>query len=144
MKLSVTRRGALKGMAAVGFLPSAVLASDRQLRDFKLVAKPVNVPLLSAQHPHTAAWAYNGTVPGPEIRVRQGDRITITVENGLPDDTTLHCHGIRLPNAMDGVPHLTQHPIAPGQSFVYAFDVPDAGTYWYHPHFRSADRKSVV
>lgn len=110
------------------------------MRDFKLVAKPVNVPLLSAQHPHTAAWAYNGTVPGPEIRVRQGDRITITVENGLPDDTTLHCHGIRLPNAMDGVPHLTQHPIAPGQSFVYAFDVPDAGTYWYHPHFRSAEQ----
>lgn len=140
MKTTVTRRSVLQGMAAVGLLPSTVPASGQPVRDFRLVPKPAKLPLISAQHPDTDVWAYNGTVPGPEIRVRQGDRLKITVENALAEDTTVHCHGIRLPNAMDGVPHLTQHPVAPGQSFVYEFDVPDAGTYWYHPHFRSAEQ----
>ena len=140
MQLPISRRCLLKGIAAASLLPSPILASSRQVRDFTLVAEPANVPLLSAQHPDTAVWAYNGMVPGPEIRVRQGDRIRLTLQNALPDETTVHCHGIRLPNAMDGVPHLTQHPVAPGQSFVYEFDVPDAGTYWYHPHFRSAEQ----
>ncbi len=140
MQLPISRRCLLKGIAAASLLPSPILASSRQVRDFTLVAEPANLPLLSAQHPDTGVWAYNGTVPGPEIRVRQGERLRITVENALAEDTTIHCHGIRLPNAMDGVPHLTQHPIAPGQSFVYEFDVPDAGTYWYHPHIRSAEQ----
>src|SRR5262249_39280553 len=76
--------------------------------------------------PQTSVWTFNSTVPGPEIRVRQGDRLRVTVENQLTEDTTVHHHGIRLPNAMDGVPHLTQKPIAPGETFVYEFDVPDA------------------
>jgi FtsP/CotA-like multicopper oxidase with cupredoxin domain len=59
------------------------------------------------------------------------------VENRLPEETTVHWHGIRLPNAMDGVPHLTQRPIAPGETFAYEFTCPDAGTFWYHPHQRS-------
>jgi FtsP/CotA-like multicopper oxidase with cupredoxin domain len=77
-------------------------------------------------------------VPGPEIRVRQGERLRISVQNKLPESTTVHCHGIRLPNAMDGVPDLTQKPIEPGETFVYEFDCPDAGTFWYHPHVNSA------
>jgi len=85
-------------------------------------------------------WSYNGAVPGPEIRVRQGERLRIMVENQLAEETTVHWHGLRVPNAMDGVPHLTQKPIAPGESFVYEFDVPDAGTYWYHPHQRSFEQ----
>ena len=85
-------------------------------------------------------WSYNGAVPGPEIRVRQGDRLRVTVENQLAEETTVHWHGLRVPNAMDGVPHLTQRPIAPGEGFVYDFDVPDAGTYWYHPHQRSFEQ----
>jgi FtsP/CotA-like multicopper oxidase with cupredoxin domain len=141
MHSSVTRRGVLKGIAAATLLPSsAAIGSAPAVREFRLVAKPAQVPLVSAQHPDTGVWAYNGTVPGPEIRVRQGERLRITLDNALPDETTLHCHGIRLPNAMDGVPHLTQHPIAPGGSFVYEFDVPDAGTYWYHPHVRSDEQ----
>jgi FtsP/CotA-like multicopper oxidase with cupredoxin domain len=130
----------LKGAAAASLLPAATLAAGRRTREFRLVAAPATVRVAGAQYPATAAWAYNQLVPGPELRVGQGDRIRITLENTLPDETTLHCHGIRLPNAMDGVPHLTQHPIAPGSSFVYEFDVPDAGTYWYHPHFRSAEQ----
>ena len=74
------------------------------------------------------------------MRVRQGERLRITVENRLAEETTVHWHGLRVPNAMDGVPHLTQPPIAPGASFVYEFDVPDAGTYWYHPHQRSFEQ----
>lgn len=58
-------------------------------------------------------WAYNGSVPGPEIRLRQGGTLRILVDNGLDESTTIHWHGIRLPNAMDGVPDLTQPPIAP-------------------------------
>ncbi len=73
-------------------------------------------------------------MPGPELRVRQGEPVRITVSNKLSEDTTVHWHGIRLPNAMDGVPGLTQKPIRPGESFVYEFTPPDAGTFWYHPH----------
>jgi FtsP/CotA-like multicopper oxidase with cupredoxin domain len=56
----------------------------------------------------------------------------------LPEETTVHWHGVRVPNAMDGVPHLTQRPIASGETFAYEFDLPDAGTYWYHPHLHSS------
>ena len=136
----ITRRDVLRGVAAASLLPRPAYAGRRQVREFHLTPKPAKVSLVGAQHLDTAVWAYNGTIPGPEIRIRQGDRLRITVENGLAEDTTVHCHGIRLPNAMDGVPHLTQKPITPGETFVYEFDVPDAGTYWYHPHIRSAEQ----
>ncbi|NJO34505.1 MAG: multicopper oxidase family protein [Rhodospirillales bacterium] len=96
--------------------------------------------LVGGGHPDTAVWGYNGAVPGPEIRVRQGDRVRIGVTNGLAEETTVHWHGVRVPNAMDGVPHLTQKPIAPGNTFAYEFVVPDAGSYWYHPHQRSFEQ----
>jgi FtsP/CotA-like multicopper oxidase with cupredoxin domain len=97
--------------------------------------------LVGAANPKTSLWAYGGSVPGPELRFRQGERLRIEVENALPVDTTVHFHGIRLPNAMDGVPHLTQPPIARnGGRFVYEFDLPDAGTYWYHPHLGSPEQ----
>src|SRR5690606_24216438 len=72
--------------------------------------------------------------------VRQGERLHALVENGLDEATTVHWHGVRVPNAMDGVPHLTQKPIGPGETFLYAFEAPDAGTYWYHPHQRSFEQ----
>jgi FtsP/CotA-like multicopper oxidase with cupredoxin domain len=108
--------------------------------DYRLVAGRARAHLVGASYPETAVWSYNGTVPGPEIRVRQGKRIQIAVENRLDEETTVHWHGLRVPNAMDGVPHLTQPPIAPGETFVYGFEVPDAGTYWYHPHQRSFEQ----
>jgi FtsP/CotA-like multicopper oxidase with cupredoxin domain len=85
-------------------------------------------------HPPTEVWAYNGTEPGPVLRIRQGAPFRATIENGLTESTTVHWHGIRLPNAMDGVPDLTQKPIKPGERFDYAFTPPDAGTFWYHSH----------
>ena len=88
----------------------------------------------------TLAWCFNGAVPGPELRVRQGERLKVVVRNDLAEPTTVHWHGLRLPNAMDGVPQLTQQPTAPGRSFVYEFVAVDAGTVWYHPHQRSAQQ----
>jgi FtsP/CotA-like multicopper oxidase with cupredoxin domain len=134
--IAMTRRALLAGAAGAG-LSSLLPGSGSAADDFKLTAAPAKVPLVPGQ-PETAVWAYNAAVPGPEIRVRQGARVRISVENRLAEETTVHFHGIRLPNAMDGVPHLTQPPIAPGGAFTYEFDVPDAGTYWYHPHVNSA------
>lgn len=108
-----------------------------RLREFELIAQPGEALTDTGRAP-VRAWTYNGKVPGPEIRVRQGDRVRVTVLNRLDEPTTVHWHGIRLPNAMDGVPHLTQHPIEPGGRFVYEFDALDAGTFWYHSHFQSA------
>ena len=124
----------------MGALASAWPAGAAAIPQHRLAARSGRTPLVGAPYPETAVWSYNGTVPGPEIRVRQGERLRITVENQLAEETTVHWHGLRVPNAMDGVPHLTQPPIAPGEAFVYEFEVPDAGTYWYHPHQRSFEQ----
>lgn len=84
--------------------------------------------------PKVATWAYDNTLPGPVVRATAGDLIRITVDNQLPDDTSIHWHGIALQNAADGVPGLTQEPVASGDKFVYEFAAPDPGTYFYHPH----------
>jgi FtsP/CotA-like multicopper oxidase with cupredoxin domain len=97
--------------------------------------------LAGAGNPDTAVWAYNGTVPGPELRFKQGERLRIEVDNALGVDTTVHWHGVRVPNEMDGVPNLTQVPIkANGGRFRYEFELRDAGTYWYHPHLGSPEQ----
>lgn len=102
--------------------------------------RPARVNVVGTGYPDTDVWSFGGTVPGPVLRVKQGERLTVVVKNELAQDTTVHWHGIRLPHAMDGVPHLTQKPIAPGERFTYDFIVPDAGTYWYHPHSRSYEQ----
>jgi FtsP/CotA-like multicopper oxidase with cupredoxin domain len=80
--------------------------------------------------------AYNGTIPGPSLRVRQGSEITVNVRNDTEIDATVHWHGLRLDNAYDGVPHETQAPIPVGGDFTYRLRFPDPGLYWYHPHIR--------
>ncbi len=112
-------------------------AQAASIREFRLKASPGRTQLVPDTYGNTPVWAYNGTVPGPAIRVRQGDRIRVVVDNRLDEETTVHWHGVRTPNAMDGVPHLTQSPIAPGETFTYEFDAVDAGTFWYHPHLNS-------
>ena len=106
-----------------------------------LAPAPASAPLVGGQWPETAVWAYNGAVPGPEIRVRQGKMVRVTARNGLDQPTTVHWHGIRLPNAMDGVPEVTQDPIPPGGEFYYEFEAVDAGTFWYHPHVNSVEQQ---
>ncbi|MBZ9661974.1 multicopper oxidase domain-containing protein [Mesorhizobium sp. ESP-6-4] len=80
------------------------------------------------------AYAYNGQIPGPRIHIRQGDRVRINVTNALPEETTVHWHGLILPNQMDGPAEITQAPIKPGQTYSYEFTATQHGTYFYHPH----------
>ena len=128
--------GALLGAA----LPARGEGVAPEILDRRLVAGRGKVPLVGAPYPETAVWCYDGGVPGPELRVRQGGRVRIVAENRLAEDTTIHWHGLRVPNAMDGAAYVTQPPIAPGASFTYGFTVPDAGTYWYHPHAHSSEQ----
>lgn len=142
---SVSRRAFLSGAAALAAVPFLPLKASGQQRasqtvESRLVASAGAAQLAPADYPSTAVWAYNGSIPGPVLRVRQGDRLRVHVENRLVESTTVHWHGIRVPNAMDGVPHITQPPIEPGGTFVYDFVVPDAGTYWYHPHQRTHEQ----
>jgi FtsP/CotA-like multicopper oxidase with cupredoxin domain len=143
--LPLSRRHLLTALAA----GTASLAMPRLMsnparaagrNDFSLRAAPGRARLVPEPHGETPAWCYNGNVPGPELRVRQGERLRVTVENALAEETTVHWHGLRVPNAMDGVPHLTQRPIGAGETFLYEFDAVDAGTFWYHPHQRSFEQ----
>jgi FtsP/CotA-like multicopper oxidase with cupredoxin domain len=141
-----SRRRFLAGLAGISALPllpvrgSAQAAAEPALVQARLVAAAKDVQLVPEKYPRTGVWAYNGSVPGPVLRARQGDRLRVHVENALEEATTVHWHGIRLPNAMDGVPYITQRPIEPGASFTYDFALPDAGTFFYHPHQRSYEQ----
>jgi len=135
--MNVSRRALVLG-AGAATLGSALVSrrsfADDEIKEIRLTARRAVVKLTGDSHPDTPVWAYDGTVPGPELRIRQGERVRLVVQNQLGEATTVHWHGIRLPNAMDGVPGLTQPPIAPDKSFAYEFTPPDAGTFWYHPH----------
>ncbi|NOU24538.1 MAG: copper oxidase [Methylotenera sp.] len=102
------------------------------VKEFHLVAEPVIREIAPGMLAHL--WGYNGQSPGPTIEVVEGDRVRIFVTNRLPEVTSVHWHGQRLPNGMDGVSGLTQPAIPPGKTFVYEFEAKRAGTFMYHPH----------
>ena len=102
------------------------------VKEFHLVAEPVVREVAPGMTAHL--WGYNGQSPGPTIEVVEGDRVRIFVTNRLPEHTSIHWHGQRLPNGMDGVTGLTQPGIAPGKTFVYEFIARRPGTFMYHPH----------
>jgi FtsP/CotA-like multicopper oxidase with cupredoxin domain len=108
---------------------------------FELTTKAVQWMILEGVT--ITAFTYNGTVPGPMIRVTEGDRVRVIVRNELPVPTTIHWHGVEVPNAMDGVPGVTQDPIQPGETFTYGFTAKPAGTFMYHSHYES-DRQVVA
>lgn len=141
-KLSMPRRAFL--VTSLAGATAAVIGKPslaaQNTHDFTLRAAAGRARLVPEPHSETPVWCYDGRVPGPEIRIQQGDRLRVELENSLYEETTVHWHGVRLPNAMDGVPHLTQKPIAPGETFIYEFDAVDAGTFWYHPHQRSFEQ----
>lgn len=107
-------------------------SSGSEVKEFYLRAEPGNWELMKGFS--TPGWMYNGTVPGPELRVVEGDHVRIHVRNYLPVSTTIHWHGVELQNAMDGVPGLTQEAIEPGAEFTYDFIAYPAGTRIYHSH----------
>ncbi|MFF0950813.1 multicopper oxidase family protein [Rhizobium leguminosarum] len=138
----ISRRGFLQaggGLLLTTGLPSS-LGRAADPNEYRIVAAPARARLAGSAHSETDVWAYGGTVPGPLVRLRQGEPARLVVENRLDQETTVHWHGIRLPNAMDGVPGLTQPAIKSGESFVYEFTPPDAGTFWYHPHANSLEQ----
>ena len=117
--------------AEIGAAESKRRAASAAVRDFALTAHVGEIGIGSRR---VRTWSYGGQLPGPELRVKAGDVLRAVVRNDLPDPTTIHWHGIALRNDMDGVPGMTQAPIAPGTSFTYEFAVPDPGTYFFHPH----------
>jgi FtsP/CotA-like multicopper oxidase with cupredoxin domain len=102
------------------------------VKEFHLVAEPVVREMVAGFKAHL--WGYNGQSPGPTIEVVEGDRVRMFVTNKLPEHTSVHWHGQRLPNGMDGVGGLTQKHIPPGKTFVYEFVARRPGTFMYHPH----------
>lgn len=114
---------------------------ENGVKIFELTTQAVLWPILDGTT--VTAYTYNGTVPGPMIRVTEGDRVRVIVKNELPDPTTIHWHGVEVPNAMDGVPGVTQDPIQPGETFTYEFTAKPAGTFMYHSHFEGDIQVSV-
>jgi FtsP/CotA-like multicopper oxidase with cupredoxin domain len=135
--MTLSRRTILKAAAA---LP--VAAGGRAFAEDApaLRATPATIRLAPEGYPETAVWSYDGLVPGPEIRVKQGERVRRLLVNALDAPTSVHWHGLRLPNAMDGVPYLTQAPVPPGETFLYDFEAVDAGVFWHHAHMRSYEQ----
>ncbi len=143
--MRLSRRQILASLAGLGVVgvvggvrywlgrPAAVASHD-----YTLIAAPHDVELV-AGHP-TPAWTYGGQAPGVELRCRQGERLRVRFINQLPEATTIHWHGIRLPIDMDGVPYVSQAPVLPGEYFDYDFITADAGTFWYHPHLSSSEQ----
>jgi FtsP/CotA-like multicopper oxidase with cupredoxin domain len=108
---------------------------DGKVKVFNLTASPVKWEV----SPGTTvdAFAYNGQVPGPQIRIKEGDRVRIILKNELNESTAIHWHGVEVPNDMDGVPYITQKPVKPGQSFTYEFTTRNSGSHMYHSHHNS-------
>ena len=96
-----------------------------------LTAEPVTLDLGGKT---AKTWAYRGASATEPLRGNVGDTLKVALTNGLPDPTSVHWHGLALRNDMDGVPNLTQEPVQPGGSFAYEFTLPEAGTFWFHPH----------
>jgi FtsP/CotA-like multicopper oxidase with cupredoxin domain len=133
------RRQFLKASAA-GLLGASMLrprigqANPKQL---DLVASNGQFAFGEDPENTTPVMHYNQSIPGPLIRIPQGRESIIRLHNSLDEPTSVHWHGLRIDNAMDGVPDITQPPVMPGQQFEYRLKPPDAGTYWYHTHMRS-------
>jgi len=113
--------------------PPAQAQADGQIREFQLTVGRTQWELAPGKV--VDAYTYNGQVPGPELRVTEGDTVRVTVKSELDEPTTVHWHGVDVPAAMDGVPDTSGPPIAPGGTFTYEFVATPAGTRWYHAHF---------
>lgn len=116
---------------AVGRAEAARRGAAQRLVTAKLTARPTTLDIGGR---YVRTWAYSDQLPGPLVHARAGDLLRVSLDNQLPAPTSIHWHGIALRNDMDGVPGVTQAPIAPGSQFTYEFTVPDPGTYFYHPH----------
>ncbi len=119
--------------AGAGNQPLAYKLLPDGTKEFELTARVVQWEV--ARGERHEAWTYNGMVPGPVIRVTEGDKLRVVLHNKLPESTAIHFHGMRLPNDQDGVPFLTEAPVKPGQTYVYTFVAKPVGTQMYHSHY---------
>jgi FtsP/CotA-like multicopper oxidase with cupredoxin domain len=148
----VSRRTALTGLLGLGAGAGVLAACSRserpvgaaaiaaaeharpttgQTHSFALTARPTQIDLGGRV---VSTWTYGDSLPGKPIRAKAGDRVSVDFRNDLPQETSVHWHGLAIRNDMDGVPHLVAEPVAPGGRFKFDFVVPDPGTYWFHPH----------
>lgn len=134
------RRSLLQAGAALASLPSWGLAADGKGREVLLRAGIFDQRLDPAQEALTQVWGFNNEFPGPVLRYRKGARVAHRLVNELRQETTLHWHGMRVPNAMDGVSMVTQAAVPGGGHFDYRFALRDSGTFWYHPHHNSFEQ----
>ena len=128
----LARAGGTAGLTRRATMTPLVPPTGR-LREYALEAKATDWS--PTGRVAAAAWTYNGTVPGPEIRVTEGETLRVTLHNLLEEPTSIHWHGLPVPFSMDGVPDLTQPAVPPRGTFVYEFTATRPGTYWYHTHF---------
>jgi FtsP/CotA-like multicopper oxidase with cupredoxin domain len=135
--MAVTRRTALAGLAGVLAAPLLRPFPARADTPMTLTAAPLGPAAVDAPFKPDGLWGYNGGAPGPVLRLKQGAPAAIDFVNKLAQPSTVHWHGLRIANAMDGVPDMTQAAVPPGETFQYRFTPPDAGTYWYHSHEKS-------
>ncbi|WP_076590204.1 multicopper oxidase family protein [Vibrio ostreicida] len=139
--MAISRRCFLQSslaITALSALPACTLSRSKDNSGhyvYDITAEPSHAELVPGHL--TNVLGFNGQIPAPTIRCRQGTPVTIRFTNKLSEPTTIHWHGLRIPLNMDGVPFLSQLPIMPGETFVYQFTPPDAGTFWYHPHMNS-------
>ena len=123
-------------------LPRLKPSIEDGVKVFHLVAEPVRTAFMPGRP--VDCWGFNGTMPGPTIEVDQGDRVRLIVENRLPELFSMHWHGFEVPVEMDGVPGLTQDPIAPGDAFVYEFTLHQHGTFFYHSHMAMQEMMGMI
>lgn len=139
--MTQTRRDVLRMAVACGLGGLAPTAMRAAVADpVLLTASLASVQLAPSEYPKTRVWGYDGKLPGTLIRAGQGERITRRFVNDLPQPSSVHWHGLRIDNAMDGVAGLTQEAVQPGETFDYDFVARDAGTFWYHAHNQSVEQ----
>jgi FtsP/CotA-like multicopper oxidase with cupredoxin domain len=123
-------------------LPTLSSTVEDGAKVFHLVAEPVRTDFMPGRP--VDCWGFNGSMPGPTIEVTEGDRVRLVVENRLPELFSIHWHGFEVPFEMDGVPGLTQDPIAPGETFVYEFTLHQHGTFFYHSHMAMQEMMGMI
>ncbi|MGI9414632.1 MAG: multicopper oxidase domain-containing protein, partial [Hyphomicrobiales bacterium] len=137
--MNIARRDVLKSIA--GAAAAVALPIDSYRHEVSAGQTPIVLKARKGEVPlargldgagDTEIWGYDGSVPGPTIRCRRGEPVHVRLVNQLGEPTTIHWHGLRIDNAMDGVVGLTQDAVEPGGSFDYVFTPPDAGSFWYH------------
>lgn len=119
--------------------PKVIQENGQTVKQFEITAETKKIKLKDGTQ--VDAWTFGGSVPGTQIRVTEGDKVRVTLKNKLSEPTSIHWHGVPVPNAMDGIPGVTQNAVKPGESFTYEFTATTPGTYWYHSHQNSVEQE---